>query len=224
MRSLRWRKSDCTWDLALKYGGDLQPSGVLRHVSGGENHSDIVYTKVENASGNPFWNHTENRVNFRSYAARIGAPSIDICAINLGWNSFNCSMEVIEDEVRVFIGNLHRDYPQCRILLAGPATTASQDALGTNYGTSWNYYEKLSFAFRLDTLYRRIAQSYDFVRYVNMAGQFDSEFNYPTAERKANARSERTEIIQTNGLHPTKEGYLQMADIYFRAINTILLE
>ena len=206
----------------VEYEGPLQPSGVLRHVSGGENHDDIVYTKVAEASGNPFWNPAKNCVDFKAYAQRLGVPSIDICTVHLTWNAFYSPIEKIEEEARTFIENLHRDYPQCRILLVGPTTTASQDGLGINYGTSWNYYEKMEFAFRLDALYRAIAADYSFIHYAHAAGQFDAEYNYPTIERPVNARATQTETIQANGLHPTEQGYLQLADIYFRSLNAML--
>ena len=211
--------------IGTKYLGPLPQSGTLHHVSGGEDHKDIIFTKVEEAAGNPFWDLPKGCVDFQSYAKRIGAPDINICVVILGWNAWNSSEQEIKEQACIFIENLHRDYPACQILLVGPHTTANQDGFGTNYGASpnWNYFEKLEFAFLLDGWYRELADAYAYVTYVNMAGQFDSEYNYPTIERKANMRVCTTEIIQANGLHPTNEGYNQIADIIFRQLNAILL-
>ena len=51
-----------------------------------------------------------------------------------------------------------------------------------------------------------------------MKAQFDVEYNMPAIETKVNARSEITEMVGTNGVHPTMAGYLQIGDVFFRAL------
>jgi len=204
------------------YRGPLAESGVLRHVSGGENHEDIEYSRVDNASGNPFWNLEADRVDFTAYAKKLGVPRFDICVVILGWNSWSQNENKIKTEARTLMNNIRRDLPDCKIVLVGPHTTSSQDGLGTSYGTLFNYMDKLEFAFSLDGWYREIAKEYSEMYYVNMAGQFDTEYNYPTVERKANVRSQKTVIMQSNGLHPTENGYRQIGDIVYRQLSSML--
>ena len=58
----------------------------------------------------------------------------------------------------------------------------------------------------------------DFVEIINIAGQFDSENAFPAKPKPVNVRSEVTEIIGTNGVHPTINGYLQIGDAVYRSV------
>jgi hypothetical protein len=51
---------------------------------------------------------------------------------------------------------------------------------------------------------------------LDIAGQFDSEHAFPSKPKPVNTRSEVTELIGTNGVHPTINGYLQIADAVYR--------
>ena len=51
-----------------------------------------------------------------------------------------------------------------------------------------------------------------------MKAQFDVEYNMPSADFKVNARSNITEKLGTNGVHPTMDGYLQIGDVFYRAL------
>ena len=58
----------------------------------------------------------------------------------------------------------------------------------------------------------------DFCKYIDMKAQFDVEYNMPAAMYKVNTRNEKLERIGTNGVHPTMEGYLQIGDVFYRAL------
>ena len=58
----------------------------------------------------------------------------------------------------------------------------------------------------------------DFMEFINIAGQFDCEYNMPSAPKPVNTRSKVTELVGTNGLHPLPEGYLQVADAVYRNV------
>ena len=51
-----------------------------------------------------------------------------------------------------------------------------------------------------------------------MKAQFDVEYNMPSTMVKVNTRSDVLERIGTNGVHPTMAGYLQIGDVFFRAL------
>jgi len=205
------------------YNKPLPESGVLRHVSGGLHHEDIVFSRTETAPGNPFWNTETKRVDFTGYMKKHGIPRFDICIVMLGWNSWNSDKKNICEQVHTFFRNLRAECPDCRIIFVGPHIL-SRDGIGVNYGCNWNYMEKVDFAMNMDEWYRDIAAQYDNVHYVNMSGQFDSEHGYPTVERPVNARSSVTEVIQSNGLHPSYEGYMMIADMIFRTLNKVIID
>jgi hypothetical protein len=58
----------------------------------------------------------------------------------------------------------------------------------------------------------------DFCEFINLSGQFDSEYNYPCKQVPVNTRSTVTERRDTNGAHPTAAGYQQIGDAVYRNI------
>jgi len=58
----------------------------------------------------------------------------------------------------------------------------------------------------------------DFCEFINIAGQFDCEYNYPCKQKPVNTRSEVTERLDTNSVHPTAAGYLQIGDAVYRNV------
>ena len=63
-----------------------------------------------------------------------------------------------------------------------------------------------------------------FVKYVDVAGQFDTDYNMPSKDKPVNNRSETTEVIGTNGVHPIINGYYQIADAVFRSLCEVYQE
>ena len=91
-------------------------------------------------------------------------------------------------------------------------------ATGSNYADTFGTIRKL---IDLNQAYKDFAESSaysSFVEYVDIASQFDSENNMPYAETKVNTRSSLTERRGTNGVHPSTDGYMQIADVVYRNI------
>ena len=198
--------------------GVLPSSGTLFWVSGGSNTEDIVYTSSEQAAGNPFWNENLSKNDFTEYAKKMGVNTIDYVYILLGWNSTFENKDTYIAKCETFIDNILDDFPNCRIGLIG-LQVPSADGFAHNYGTSWKFREKLQFVFDLQRWYIELSQKTKYrgkVDYINFSGQFDTENCMPSQEIKVNARSEKTERIQTNGVHPSIEGYMQLADVVYR--------
>jgi lysophospholipase L1-like esterase len=58
-----------------------------------------------------------------------------------------------------------------------------------------------------------------FLKFVDVAGQFDVENNMPKDKQFAvNNRNTTLEKRDTNGVHPDKAGYYQIADAAYRSI------
>lgn len=197
-------------------------SGTLTWLSGGEHHSNIVYTASQNAPGNPFWDSTQNKVDFSAYASRISASGIDYLCVLLGWNSTTVADNTYKTQVQTFIDNVQDSYPNAKILLIG-LEAPSQDGLAKNYGANattrpvlGSYIKSLQYVFNRDKLYDEVAADNTNVYHINLSGQFDTEYNMQTGTRRVNARNATTENYQVNGVHPADSGYLQIADAVYR--------
>ncbi len=203
------------------YGTQMLPSsGTLTWVSGG-NGSDnnaISYTSYITESGNPFWNNDTNKVDFSTYATKLGVSSIDHCYVLLGWNQTGNTETEFKNNARVFINNLLASFPTCKITLMG-LQVPSLDGCGTNYGCGWNFYDKLKVVFNMNKWNYDLAQEFANVDFINIAGQFDSENNILTSTRQVNVRNSKTEVYGSNGVHPAYSGYMQIADAVYRNLS-----
>ena len=207
--------------IRVSASGTLPASGTLTWVSGGVNTGNIVYTSSEQAAGNPFWNDNNNDIDFITYASNLGISSIDYAVILLGWNSTGVEQAIYKSQAETFISKLHRDYPNCRVILLG-LQTPSRDGLAVNYGTDWKYFATMQNAWIINNIYKSIADETANVYYVNLASQFDAEYGYPTTNMNVNVRSSVTEAIQSNGIHPNTTGQYQIADAVYRRICALL--
>ena len=204
--------------ISLDYGKELPSTGTLTWVSGGQNHSNIVYTSSERAEGNPFWNVNTKAVDFIEYAKKFKVSKIDYVYVLLGWNNTGTNTETYINQCKQFLDNILKDFPNCKIGLLG-LQVPSQNGFGENYGISWEYYSKLQHIWKLQEIYQTISKEPQYtgkVDYINISAQFDSEYNMPHTERNANIRTTQKEYVQTNGVHPANEGYMQIADAVLR--------
>lgn len=97
--------------------------------------------------------------------------------------------------------------------------------MGANYGATGVYsddYGMFTTAFNLNKAYQEFADNDDyssFVEYVDIACQFDTDYNMQSGNKYVNTRNTAvTEVIGTNGVHPDTTGYYQIADVVFRNI------
>lgn len=205
-------------------GREFPNTGTLTWVSGGVNHSNIVYTAQTQAAGNPFWDSTEGKVDFASYASRLGVSGIDFVYVLIGWNSASWNETDYKASAQTFIDNVHASYPDAKVTFVGLEIPA-RDGLGANYGATGiysRYYDLMQFVFNLDRWYEDLADNNTNVYHINLAGQFDTEHNMLTTTRQVNARNTETEVYQSNGVHPALSGQMQIADAVYRDITARL--
>lgn len=205
-------------------GTNFPATGTLTWVSGGVHHDAIVYTASEMAPGNPFWNTSTSAVDFATYASNLGVSSIDYVYVLLGWNNASSTEADYKQAAQTFIHNVHDAFPNAKIILLGLQIPA-RDGLGNNYGANGvysKYYGLMQYVFNLDQWYEDLVDNNSNVYHENLAGQFDTEHNMPTATRTVNSRNAETETYQSNGVHPALPGYLQIADAAYRDITSRL--
>ncbi|WP_283694317.1 BppU family phage baseplate upper protein [Clostridium perfringens] len=210
--------------------------GVLTHVENAVHESPINFTKVTVGEPNPFWNPKENRVDFKAYCKENDFDGIDYIYTLLTWNGGRADMATIEDnkivieQAKELIDIIHRDYPNAKIRIMGIQLPSLNGGTGASYGASGNYsytYGLVRGVFGLNLAYQEFAnrEGYkDFVEFINVSGQFDSENNMPAELVRVNTRSTKTELRGTNGVHPTMEGYYQIADVAYRQLVRDLLQ
>ena len=199
-------------------------SGTLTWVSGGANHSDIVYTASANAAGNPFWDADSGKVDFEKYCVNLSIPQIDYVLVLLGWNTALSAETTYKNEAQTFIDNVHTAYPNAKIVLIGLEIPA-RDGLASNYGATdgyANYYRLMNFVFNLDKWYDELGENNSNVFHFNLSGQFDTEYNMPTTTVQVNTRNSETIIRQSNGVHPAASGQYQIADAAYRCMTGLL--
>ena len=206
--------------------GNIPFTGTLTLLSGGDANDaqTLTYTSVSAAEGNPFWNAEAGKNDFRAYAQKHGVDTIDEVFINLGWNSTNLSAEEYAKTATVFIDSALADFPDCHINLLG-LQVPSRDGLGTNYGTSWNFYDKTKVVFEFQQALIDLSNEEKYkgsVSFISVAGQFDSANCYPTASKPVNNRISTEISVQNNGVHPNDSGTYQLADAVYRHIVTRL--
>ena len=168
----------------------------------------------------------KGEVSLKKYCEKYGFEGIDIVYILLGANGLIGNekpipkfCEDVAKKAKTFIDIINRDCPKAQIRLMTMPVPSVNGGTGASYGAKLPYcddYGLAVYTMELNIAYEKLSNGY--VKTVNIPGQFDSEYNYPCVEKPVNARSTKTEIVGTNGLHPTVDGYMQIADAVYRDI------
>ena len=200
-------------------------SGVLMKESGnGDN--EINYTSVSEDSQNPLWDYSANKMTFIPYANQYAGGTIDVVYTLLTWNGQTPGREDftgIIEQIEIFANTLHSEFPNAKLKILGIQIPSIRGGMGASYGaTGTSYadgYGMVITALNLNKAYQDFAnreEYVDFVEFVNVSSQFDTEYNMPHIEKAVNTRNSVTEWQDTNGVHPSNAGYLQIGDIVYR--------
>ena len=119
---------------------------------------------------------------------------------------------------------LHQEYPNAIVRCMGIQMPSQNGGMGYNYGANGGYSDAygilvsaMHYNAVLEDFCRQEAYS-SFVKYVDVAGQFDTDYNMPSRQKPANTRTGVTETFGTNGVHPSTAGYYQIADAAYRSL------
>ena len=222
-------------DGRLKFKRGKNNVGIVRdlgdrfvNVSGGVHKEDIAAESFEYEQNNPFYDEEKKGPCFRTYCERNGFPQLDYFYILLTWNGqyihYNDDFGMHDPYIRMILDAIHRDYPDAKVRQIGIMSPSVTGGIPANYGASGPYsdvFGDLWTAFNYDEYLEKLVgeEKYRaFCRYIDLKAQFDIENNMPQAEVKVNARCSRTELIGTNGVHPSMDGYLQIGDVFYRAL------
>ncbi len=205
-------------------------NGTLVHSSSATHTADILFTATAVADKNPFWDTDTDEVNFKSYCERNSFAGIDYVYTLLTWNGLTGYQAEADsahiakhvENAKTLLRMLHRDYPNARVGLMGIQMPSLNGGTGANYGANGGYsnaYSLVRTVMGMNLAYQAMANEEEFASYVDfihVSGQFDSENNIPTVSKPVNTRSTITERVGSNGVHPTVDGYMQIADAAYR--------
>ena len=200
-------------------------SGTLSKLSGNGDDS-ISFSSYSQDSANPLWDYENNKMTFIPYANKYADGNLDIVYTLLSWNGLSAGMTdfpTILSMVKTFADTLHAEFPDAKLKIMGLQVPSVNGGMGANYGaTGKSYadgYGMVVTALNMNQAYQDFANQDNyksFVEFVNISSQFDSEYNMPYSDSKVNKRSTLTEKRGTNGVHPSNDGYMQIADVVYR--------
>lgn len=213
-------------------------TGTLHHYQNATHTADIDYDETVYAEGNPFWDGDEGQVNFRTYCERNGFDRVDYMVTLLSWNGmagtqYANSQTLIETHVnnaKRLIRILHEQYPNAKVKMMGIQLPSLNGGTGHSYGATGqysNWYGLVRAVMNMNLAYQAMANEdefKDYVEFINISAQFDSENNMPRQTKPVNTRSTLTEQVGTNGVHPSTDGYYQIGDAAYRALVPELTE
>ena len=216
----------------MDHTSPMPKSGFLTHYKNAVNTEPIGIKSSSEERTNPFYNPETKKVDIVSYVKNQGAEKLDAAIIYLGGNGLMRHeamtmtrpeyCQVVVKEAKVLVDMLKEAFPDIVVRIMNVPLSSLHGGGGWNNGaakplsdrpSSLYYQKELSLAYENWTKeegYR------DFMEYIDVAGQFDSDYNYPHIMKPVNTRSTAVERMDTNSAHPIYEGYMQVADAVFR--------
>lgn len=203
-------------------------SGILTHKKNAVNIDDILIKRTYRGRPSPFYDEKSGGVNFKAYTEKLGIKKLDAVYILLGLNgvvtldniSHHC--QTVVRDGKLLVNKIHIAYPEAKIKVMGCVIPSQNGGIGNNNGAIMPHcddYGLTRYIMELNIVYgewAREPQYSSFLEYINVSGQFDSDYAYPKIEKPVNTRSSYKEFLDINGVHPTNEGYMQIADAAFR--------
>ena len=128
------------------------------------------------------------------------------------------TLEAFRESAVKLIDSILAEYPDCHITLV-TQQLPSRDGFANNYGVSWPWFDKVDKIFDFQDIYIELANSAKYranLSVVSVAGQFDTAYNEIKTTTTVNNRNNTTVTIGSNGVHPSNNGYLQIADAVYR--------
>ena len=217
-----------------KHAGEIK--GKLTHISNAIHSSDILFNSMKKERFSSFYSEEKKDIDFEQYCHKNGFEGIDGVYILLGWNGLwenksdipaYCKKQAVK--AQMMVDKIHEAYPRAWVRIIGLQVPSVNGGTGASYGATLPYcddYGLTRYVMELNLAYEDfcLQPGYrEFVEFINLSGQFDSDYNMPAEEKCVNTRNRQTELVGTNGVHPCYAGKMQIADaVYRNAVKSIL--
>lgn len=210
--------------------GTITSSSVKHEGRGGWQWSSFI-SGYGSSVDSPFKKSSGSGISFLDYCTRNGYTHIDELYILMTYNGvggsfreFNMTTEPFKS-AKLLIDQFHQEFPSGKITLLGIPQPSLNGGLGAYYTINQSYGDNygqfvtvLNYNKQLEDFSKDPNYS-SFMRYVDVKGQFDSEYNMPTEGKKVNNQNNTTEQVgNAMGLHPSTNGYMQIGDAFYRAL------
>ena len=206
-------------------------NGVKVNYEGHSGWQWSTYINGEGTTPSPFAAKSGTGISFKDFCSKNGYSGIDEVYILLTWNgiggrfkefSFN---DTLFSSAKIIIDKLHSEYPKAKVTLIGIPKPSTDAGLGAYYEITYGYGDNYAQSVTVMN-YNQFMEDWckmdeykSFMFYMDGMGQFDSEYNMPSQKKPVNNQSSTTEPVGTGmGMHPNNSGYLQLGDVFFRAL------
>ncbi|AJA67306.1 GDSL-like Lipase/Acylhydrolase family [Myroides sp. A21] len=217
---------------------DLTKNGTLTKISGNGDNT-INYSDSEITSQNPFYNPAIGKFDLAYYlkSTKQVLNDSDFVFFQLGINDVfgittleRASSKVSEMAMQMdyIISNIHDYNSAIRVGIIVTFPPANQDAFGFSYslGQTSEMYTKTGLITwqkylleKFDNELSRNNNIYLVAAHLNL----DTDYNYPVSEMGVNSHNQTDRIImQANGVHPSADGYYQIADMWCGLIKHLI--
>jgi hypothetical protein len=171
---------------------------------------------------NPFWDGS--KFNYQYYLNQF-TQTINYAQIFFGEEDmFLLDADTLAENILTIVESLDSQN-RMKIFVVLPPCPGTQDGMAGVSDSEYEYF-KGKCKYEINKMFIEGAKKiYDKVNsypiydteiyFVPLTQCFDSENNFPTTEVAVNPRSAKTEIIQSDALEPTDDGYKQMADVMY---------
>lgn len=194
--------------------------------STGNKHEGISGWEFDDFIGasSPFY--IGGQIDFDAYITANGTGALDYVFIQLGTNDVyneqpinDADIAQIIVEAEQLIDYILADFPSCRIILGFPPKTPNN-----RYGWGTPYFTKESYDRAMHKFWTALITNFDEgtysaqVRLAINGMMLDRDYGFPLTTVNASARiTSVQEVVSNDNVHPSTEGYKQMADAYYSA-------
>ena len=202
------------------------PSSISGTLTG--DSISITYNNAVEERFTPFYNAETGEVDFKTYANNYCNGGIDILITHMGVNSVLAeNSSTPESSIKTFLNGFFNDFPNSKILVSAiPFPDYGTNVYTNTYKeNNTNRYGSLCSFFDYNKNLYEISQLEEYkgkVVYCPSNVFFDTDYGYPKTNKDVNSRiTSIKESIDTNGVHPIKEGSYLIADSILPTIITL---
>lgn len=217
-----------TYNFSVEDSSGVQKTGSHDGRSGAEPIDYLTsasFSKGGITYSNSWWDGS--RFSFNAFKANTG-KNPDCIQIWLGTNGIQNPEQA--SYIKQLVDNIRMDNTTIPIIVCDTIFRGNQNGIGNQGGVDGYSASSDSFKYNEDcrviTLKKNLhnlLEDYSNVFLVDLGISHDSEYNFGTSEVPVNPRALQKEFQQVESVHPTSQGYFQIADILFSAYCAIFV-